>query len=149
MTIAAIDDGRLDAKSLGQSLRIAWQLRIETWAYHPINDPLPGTTTSVGFVKSTRWAKVLGDVAAASQLHSRLIARTVEHVLADEATTWRTTSSLIPLLELVREASVKTGRAVSGARRPRQDRDRGQDRPGCQRLARTAGRSGLAGLAVR
>jgi hypothetical protein len=115
--IAAIDDGRLDAETLGGSLRTAWQLRTETWAYHPTNDPQPGTTTSVGFVKPARWAKALAEVAASSALHCRLIAQAVEHVLADEATSWRTTASLIPLLELVREASVKAGRALSAEAR--------------------------------
>ena len=111
--IAAIDDERIDEQTLGDSLRIGWQLRIETWAYRPINDPLLDTPPSVGIVKPTRWAKVLGDASRSSSLHARVIARAVESLLTDEASGCRTTASLIPLLELVREASVETGRAVS------------------------------------
>jgi hypothetical protein len=110
--IAAIDDGRLDAENLGASLRIVWQLRVQTWKYHPISDPAPRTDTFI-FVKPTRWAKALADVAQSSPLHAGVIAWAVEHFLADESSASRTATSLLPFLELVREASVATGRAVS------------------------------------
>jgi hypothetical protein len=111
--IAAIDDGRLDAETLGASLRIVWQLRIETWIYRPINDPLINTPHAVAFVKPTRWAKALGEVSRASPLHARVIARAVEIFLAGDASRPRQATSLLPFLELVKEASVETGRAVS------------------------------------
>ena len=63
--IAAIEDGRLDADTLGASLRIAWQLRIEKPIYRPINHPLANATNAIAFVKPTRWAKALGEVARA------------------------------------------------------------------------------------
>jgi hypothetical protein len=109
----AIDDGRLDAETLGESLRIAWRLRLETWKYWPINDPLSNTPQPVPFVKPSRWAKSLGDVARTSALHARVIARSVELVLVDEASAARTTANMLPLLELLRETSVETGRALS------------------------------------
>jgi hypothetical protein len=112
--IAATDDGRLDGETLGESLCAAWQLRAETWTYTPVSAQPPASMPSVGLMKPARWAKALGDVSEASPLHARLIAQAVERVLADEATASRTTASLIPLLELLREASVKAGRAISG-----------------------------------
>jgi hypothetical protein len=48
-----------------------------------------------------------------SQLWGRVVARAVEHFLADEASGLRTTAGLLPLLELLREASVESGRALS------------------------------------
>ncbi len=114
---AAIEDGRLDAQTLGQSLLVAWQLRVETWAYRPINDPLRGVPTSEAFVKPGRWAKTLGDVSRISPLHAGVIAGALEHVLADETTGNRTPASVLPLLELVREASIESGRAVSALAR--------------------------------
>jgi hypothetical protein len=111
--ITAIDDGRIDAETLAESLCAAWRLRVETWTYAPPGAAGPATPPSVGLMKPARWAKALGDVSGASPLHARVVAEAVEHVLADEATASRTTASLIPLLELLREASVKSGRAVS------------------------------------
>jgi hypothetical protein len=111
--IAAIDDGRLDAQVLAESLCSAWRLRVETWTYIPGGAQAPTTAPSVGLMKPARWAKALGDVSGSSPLHARLIAEAVEHVLADEATACRTTASVIPLLEVLREASVKSGRTVS------------------------------------
>jgi len=114
--IAAIDDGRLDAESLGESLRGGWRLGIGAWTHRPIDDSLH-EPTPVGFVKPNRWAKALGDAARSSRLHAQVIARAVEHVLADEASGCRTTASLVPLFELAREASVESGRAVSAEAR--------------------------------
>jgi len=111
--IAAVDDGRLDADTLGESLRIVWQLRIEMWIYRPVNDPLSNTPHTVPLVKPSRWTKALGDVARASPLHASVIARAVEKFLVDAASESRTAASLLPFLELVRETSVETGRAVS------------------------------------
>jgi hypothetical protein len=111
--IAAIDDGRLDDQRLGESLRVAWRLRVGTRLYRPVNDPSFVTPPSDSLVKPPRWAKTLGDVARTSVLHARVITRAVECVLTDEASATRTTTSLIPLLDLLRETSVETGRAVA------------------------------------
>jgi hypothetical protein len=111
--IAAIDHRRLDAETLAESLCAAWRLRVETWTYIPVGAEAPATPPSVGLMKPARWAKALGEVSGSSLLHARLIAQAVEHVLADEATASRTIASLIPLLELLRETSVTTGRTVS------------------------------------
>jgi hypothetical protein len=110
---AAIDDGRLDADTLGESLRMAWRLRPEAEIYRLFHDSSLNTPQSIPLVKSSRWAKVLGEVARTSPLHARVIARSVELVLADEASACRTTASILPLLELLRETSVETGRAIS------------------------------------
>ena len=112
---AAIEDGRIDAQTFGESLLVAWQLRVETWTYRPIDDPLRGVPTSEPFVKPLRWAKTLGDVARLSPLHAGVIAAALEQVLADETTGNRAPATVLPLLELVREASVESGRAVSAA----------------------------------
>ena len=111
--VAGIEDGRLDGETLGESLRVAWRLRPETWTYRPINDPLFNAPQSIPLVKPSRWAKTLGDVARISPLHARVIARSVELILVDEASASRTTASILPLLELLRESSVETGRALS------------------------------------
>ena len=76
----------------------------------------PGATSaesSVGFARSNRWAKTLGDVVRASSLHAHVVACALEQVLADGATGRRASASVVPLLELLREASVTCGRAVS------------------------------------
>jgi Family of unknown function (DUF6493) len=110
--ITAIDDGRIDAARLGESLRTVWRWEV------------PGTTGetsrgantvegSVGFARSNRWAKTLGDVVRASSLHARVVACALDQVLADGATGRRASASVVPLLELMREVSVTCGRAVS------------------------------------
>ena len=48
-----------------------------------------------------------------SPLHAAVIAGAIEHVLADNPFENRTTASVLPLLELLREASTQVGRAVS------------------------------------
>jgi hypothetical protein len=111
--ITAIDDGRLDAEALAESLCAAWRLQVEPLTYAPVGAAVPATPPSVGLMKPARWAKVLGDASGVSPLHARVIAQALENVLVDEATASRTTASLIPLLELLREASVKSGRTVS------------------------------------
>lgn len=115
--IAAIDDGRLGADTLGEALRIVWSWRIETWDYRPAYDSRPPVPGSVAFVKPSRWAKSLADVASASHLHARVIARAIEIFLAEEASGQRTAPSLLPFLELLREASIESGRAVSAEAR--------------------------------
>jgi hypothetical protein len=115
--VAAIGDGRLDAETMGASLRTVWQMRVESWIYRPANDPLCGQPHTVAFVKPTRWAKALGDVARSSPLHARIIARAIEMFLADEASTSRSAPTLLPFLELLLETSVETGRAVSAEAR--------------------------------
>jgi Family of unknown function (DUF6493) len=115
--IGAIDDGRLDAENLGQSLRIAWQFRVETAGYNFYTHVSSNTPVSAAIVIPLRWAKTLGDVARSSVLHASVIARAVELFVVDETSGSRTTVSLLPLLELLREASVESGRAVSAAAR--------------------------------
>ncbi len=117
LLIAAIDDGRLDADTLGEALRIVWSWRIETWDYRPAYECRPPVQGSVAFVKPSRWTKALADVASASPLHARVIARAIEIFLADEASTQRTAASLLPFLELLREVSIESGRAVSAEAR--------------------------------
>jgi hypothetical protein len=68
-------------------------------------------------VKPSRWAKALGDVARSSVLHASVIARAIEHFLVDEASRSRTAASLLPFLELLRETSIETGRAISAEAR--------------------------------
>jgi hypothetical protein len=114
---AAIDDGRLDDQGLGKSLRVAWRLRVGIRSYGLVSDPPSGTPLSDPLVKPPRWAKALGDVARTSTLHAGVVARAVEFVLADESSASRTTASLLPLLELLKETSVETGRAISGVAR--------------------------------
>jgi hypothetical protein len=111
--VAAIDDGRLDADTLGESLGIVWQSRTEEYSYGPRVDPYSNQTHRVPFVKPSRWVKALGDVARASTLHARIIARAIEIFLATETAPDRAPASLLPFLELLREASVASGRAVS------------------------------------
>jgi hypothetical protein len=112
--VAAIDDGRIDGENLGESLAIGWQLRIQTSTHHyRLNDTVPLEPLSDPFVKPPRWAKALGDAARSSPMHAAVIARALEHVLADEAFENRTTASVLPLLELLRETSVQSGRGVS------------------------------------
>ena len=110
--IAAIDDGRIDAARLGESLRTVWRWEVPRSTRETSQGPniVEG---SVGFARSNRWAKTLGDVVRASKLHAHVIACALEQVLADEATGRRTSASVVPLLELLREASVTCGRAVS------------------------------------
>src|SRR5262249_26534799 len=72
---------------------------------------------TVAFVKPTRWAKALGDVARSSPVHARGVARSIELFLADEASISRSAASLLPFLELLRETSVETGRAISAEAR--------------------------------
>ncbi len=73
--VAAIDDGRLDGENLGESLAIAWQLRIETSTHRSFDATIPFEPQSVPFVKPPRWAKALGDAARSSPLHAGVIAR--------------------------------------------------------------------------
>jgi hypothetical protein len=110
--IAAIDDGRIDAARLGESLRTVWRWEVprSTRETSPGPNVLEG---SVGFARSNRWAKTLGDVVRASSFHAHVVACALEQVLADEATGRRASASVVPLLELVREVSVTCGRAVS------------------------------------
>ena len=116
-TVAAIDDGRLGADSLGQSLRIAWRLRIETSTYVPANDLTRDGPQFVGFVKPVRWAKALSDVARSSVLHAGIVARALENILVDDASACRTTASMLLLLELLKEALVASGRALTAPAR--------------------------------
>ena len=102
---AAIDDGRIDPPRLAEALVIAWRLRDDR------------TAEFTAFVKPGRWAKTLGDVRRASALHARVVAEAIEPVLADESTASRTTASALPLLALLKEASIESGRAVSAAAR--------------------------------
>jgi Family of unknown function (DUF6493) len=114
--IAAIDDGRIDAARLGESLRTVWRWEVRA----PTRDTSRGRTnaeSSVGFAKANRWAKTLGDVARASAIHAHVIACALEQVLADGATGRRASANVVPLLELLREASVTCGRAVSAEAR--------------------------------
>jgi hypothetical protein len=56
--IAAIDDGRIDAARLGESLRIVWRWEVRA----PTRDTSRGPTkaeSSVGVAKANRWAKTL------------------------------------------------------------------------------------------
>ena len=114
--IAAIDDGRIDAARLGESLRTVWRWEVRA----STRDTGRGRTkaeSSVGFAKANRWAKTLGDVARASALHAHVVACALEQVLADGVTGRRASANVVPLLELLREASVTCGRAVSAEAR--------------------------------
>jgi hypothetical protein len=115
--VAAIDDGRLDADTLGQSLRIAWQLRIETSQHMIYTHVSSNAPMSEPFVKPVRWAKTLGDAARSSALHAGLIARAIELFLVDTSSLNRTPASVLPVLELLREASVESRRAISAPAR--------------------------------
>jgi hypothetical protein len=115
--VGALEDGRIDGQTLGESLRTAWRLRIETWQYRPSSDVSPETPPGAPFVKPTRWVKTLGDVARASPLHAEAVATAVEWILVDAASSARTTSSLLPLLDLLKETSIESGRAVSAEAR--------------------------------
>jgi hypothetical protein len=110
--IAAIDDGRIDAARLGESLRTVWRWEVPRSTRETSRD---GNVVegSVGFARSNRWAKTLGDVVRASSLHAHVVACALEQVLADEAIGRRASASVVPLLELMREVSVTCGRAVS------------------------------------
>ena len=114
--IAAIDDGRIDAARLGESLRTVWRWEVRRSTRETSQGPTKAES-SVGFAKANRWAKTLGDVARASALHAHVVACALEQVLADGATGRRTSANVVPLLELVREASVTCGRAVSAEAR--------------------------------
>jgi hypothetical protein len=111
--VAAIDDGRLDADILGESLGVLWQARVETYSYVVNVDPWQNRSHFVPFVKPSRWAKALGDIARASALHARIIARTIEIFLAAETSPGRAPASLLPFLELLKEVSIDSGRSVS------------------------------------
>ena len=110
--IAAIDDGRIDAARLGESLRTVWRWEVPRSTRETSQGPNK-VEGSVGFARSNRWAKTLGDVARASALHAHVVACALEQVLADGATGRRASANVVPLLELLREASVTCGRAVS------------------------------------
>jgi Family of unknown function (DUF6493) len=110
--IAAIDDGRIDAARLGESLRTVWRWEAPRSTRETSQDGSI-VTGSVDFARSNRWAKTLGDVVRASSLHAHVVASALEQVLADEATGRRASASVVPLLELMKEVSVTCGRAVS------------------------------------
>ena len=114
--IAAIDDGRIDAARLGESLRTVWRWDLGT-SNRDINRGLTKAESFAGFAKANRWANTLGDVARASALHAHVVACALEQVLADGVTGRRTSANVVPLLELLREASVTCGRAVSAEAR--------------------------------
>jgi hypothetical protein len=109
--IAAIDDGRIDAAQLGESLRTTWRWEAPR-STRETSQGASAVEGSVGFVRSNRWAKTLGDAVRASPLHAHVVASALEQVLADGATVRRPPASVVPLLELVREAAVTCGRAV-------------------------------------
>jgi hypothetical protein len=109
--IAAIDDGRIDAARLGESLRTVWRWGVPG-STRQTSRGLTKADSSVGFAKANRWGKTLGDVARASALHAHVVACALEQVLADGATGRRPSASVVPLLELLREVSVTCGRAV-------------------------------------
>jgi hypothetical protein len=114
--IAAIDDGRIDAARLGESLLTVWRWEVRASTRDAGRGPTKAES-SVGIAKANRWAKTLGDVARASALHAHVVACAVEQVLADGVTSRRTSANVAPLLELVREASVTCGRTVSAEAR--------------------------------
>jgi hypothetical protein len=109
--IAAIDDGRIDAARLGESLRTAWRWEAPR-STRETSQGASAVEGSVGFIRPSRWAKTLGDVVRASKLHAHVVASALEQVLADGATVRRPAASVVPLLELLREALVTSGRAV-------------------------------------
>ena len=111
--MAAIDDGRLDGRTLGQALHCAWGLRIEKWEYQPVDQPPPAEPPYEFFVKPARWAKALGDAARTSPLHAHAVASALQQVLGDDSTKSRSPGTLLPLFELLHETLVETGQAVS------------------------------------
>ena len=114
--ITAIDDGRIDAARLGESLRTVWRWEVRG-ADPDFSRGRTKAESSVGFAKANRWAKTLGDVARASALHAHVVACALEQVLTDGVTGRRNSANVVPLLELLREASVTCGRAVSAEAR--------------------------------
>ena len=114
--IAAIDDGRIDAARLGESLRTIWRWEVRP-STRDTSRRLTKAESAVGFAKPSRWAKTLGDVARASALHAYVVACALEQVLADGVTGRRTSANVVPLLELLREASVTCGQGISTAAR--------------------------------
>ena len=69
--VAAIDDGRIDADKLGESLCMAWRLREDTTVDARITQLVLGTPQFTPYVKPGRWAKTLGDVARRSVARGR------------------------------------------------------------------------------
>ena len=122
--IAAIDDSRIDAARLGESLRTVCAGRLRD----PIYQPRPGQGRSSGVAKANRWAKS-SETCPASALHAHVVACAIEQVLAGGARA-ATLANVVPLLELLREASVTCGRVLSAEARAsnRKDRQRRQDR---------------------
>ncbi len=87
--IAAVDDGRLDGRLLGDAL------------HRLLTDSL---------VKPARVAKALGDAARVSPLHARTVARAVQGALAGLAERPR---DLHVLLELLKELLIETAERLS------------------------------------
>jgi hypothetical protein len=89
VSIAAIEDGRLNAEQFGE--RLAWLL-------------------PTGLVKPDRWAKRLTEVSQISPLHSESVRRILERTLQiDPAKTPRGTGSLI---ELLNELAIESGEGI-------------------------------------
>src|SRR5262249_43357157 len=90
--IAAIDDGRLDGCKLGTAL---------------------ASLLPTGMVKTSRWAKTLGQSAHTSPLHSEVIALAIQHALTGDPT--RAPKDLQTLLELLKELLIEAKQAISVA----------------------------------
>lgn len=91
--IAAIDDGRVDAPRLGETLR---------------------TLLSTPLVKLTRWARRLGDAARVSPLHAQVIAGALQLALVDDLT-WAP-KDLHVLLERLKELLIELGEPLAESR---------------------------------
>lgn len=91
--IAAIDDGRLDAQRLGETLR---------------------TLLSTALVKLIRWARTLGDAARVSPLHAQVIAGALQFALVDELK-WAP-KGLHTLLERLKELLIELGEPLAEPR---------------------------------
>jgi hypothetical protein len=87
--IAAVDDGRIDGKSLGEAIH---RLLLE------------------GLAKPVRLAKALGDAARVSPLHTRVVARALQPAVVGLSPPPR---DLHVLLELLKELLVEIGEMLS------------------------------------
>ncbi len=141
--IAAIDDGRIDAARLGESLRTVWRWEVRA-SNRDTSRARTKAESSVGFAKANRWAKTLGDVARASALHAHVVACALEQVLADGVTGRRASANVVAADALAGSVrDLRAGCLRGGPRQYREDRQRRQDRSRGQEPARARGPSRL------
>jgi len=101
--VAAVDDGRLDGRPLGETLR---QLLVE------------------GLAKPARLAKALADAARVSPLHARVAMSALQRLTAGQSPP---PLGFHTLLELLKDLLVETGQRVDDLEVRATLRQRGQD----------------------